>query len=111
MITILYICIIMNKNEIINSLSKHLFWDVNRDTLNLDKNKAYIIKQVLEYGLIEDWRMIYRYYGISLIAKEAKYFRELDKKALSFVSFVSKTPIEEFRCYNYQQSIPQHWNF
>ena len=101
----------MNKNKIINSLSKHLFWDVNRDTLNLDKNKAYIIKQVLEYGLIDDWKLIYRYYGISRIAKEAKYFRELDKKALSFISFVSKTPIEKFRCYNYQQSIPQHWNF
>ena len=91
--------------------SKHLFWSVNRDSLDLDKNKAFIIKQVLEYGLIEDWRLIHKYYGISIISKEAKDFRDLDKKALSFISFLSKIPIEEFRCYNYQQSIPQHWNF
>ena len=101
----------MNNNKIINKLSKHLFWDVNRNALDLDKSRAYIIKQVLEYGLIEDWKLIYKYYGISLIAKEAKCFRELDKKALSFISFLSKTPIEKFRCYNYQQSVPQHWNF
>jgi hypothetical protein len=101
----------MDNNKIINKLSKHLFWDVNRKTLNIDKNKAYIIKQVLEYGLIEDWRLIYRYYGISLIVEEVKHFRELDKKALSFITVVSKTPIEEFRCYNYQLSTPQHWNF
>ncbi len=101
----------MNKNKTINSLSKHLFWDVNRNTLDLDNSRAYIIKQVLEYGLIEDWRVIYKYYGILLIAKEATNYRELDKKALSFVSFISKTPKEKFRCYNFQQSIPQHWNF
>lgn len=101
----------MNNDKIINKLSKHLFWDVNRNALNLDKNKAYIIKQVLEFGLIEDWKLIYNYFGISIIAKEAKNFRELDKKALSFISAISKIPLEEFRCYNYQQSIPQHWNF
>lgn len=101
----------MNNNKIINKLSKHLFWDANRNALDLNKNRAYIIKQVLEYGLIEDWRLIYKYYGIVLISEEAKCFRELDKKALSFISLLSKIPIEKFRCYNYQQSIPQHWNF
>jgi len=101
----------MEKDKILSKLSKHLFWDVNRDTLDIDNNKSTIIKQVLEYGLIEDWALIYNYYGIAQIAKVAVCFRELDKKALSFVSFISKIPIEKFRCYNYQQSIPQHWNF
>lgn len=95
----------------INKFSKHLFWDTNRSKLNTEKNKSYIIKQVLEYGLIEDWQLIQSNYGIDEIAKTAKSFRELDKKALSFVSFISQTPIEEFRCYTYQQSIPPHWNF
>lgn len=101
----------MQKNITISKLSKHLFWDVDRNTLNFDNNKAYIIKQVLEYGLMEDWKMIYQYYGISTIVQEVRLFRELDKKALSFISLVANTPLEKFRCYNYQQSIPQHWNF
>ena len=79
--------------------------------LDLSIDKAYIIKQILEYGLIEDWGIIYNHYGISQIIEEAIQFRELDKKALSFISFISDTQIENFRCYNYQQSIPQHWNF
>lgn len=97
--------------DIIQQFSKHLFWDANRLTLDIDKNKSYIVKQVLEYGLIGDWSLIQNYYGIDQIATIAKTFRGLDKKALSFISFLSKTPIEEYRCYNYQQSIPQHWNF
>jgi len=101
----------VKKKPLITQFSKHLFWDADRSSIDIDKNKAYIIKQVLEYGLIEDWKLIYKYFGISKIVKEAKCFRELEKKALSFISFLSKTPIEEFRCYNYQQSIPPHWNF
>ncbi len=100
----------MDNKIIIHHFSKHLFWDLNRANLDFKKHKSYIIKQVLEYGLIDDWSLIKKIYGIKQIAKVSKTFRELDKKALSFVSFLSKTPIEEFRCYNYQQSIPQHWN-
>lgn len=95
----------------IKDFSKHLFWDVNRSTLGLDKDKSYIIKQVLEYGLINDWIFVQKYYGIEQIAEVSKKFRELDKKALSFISFLSQTPLKEFRCYNYQQTVPRHWNF
>ena len=95
----------------IENFSTHLFWDSNRSKLNIEKNKEYIIKQVLEYGLIKDWQIIQNVYGIQKIAHIAKKYRELDRKALSFISFLSKIPIEEFRCYTYQQSIPQHWNY
>jgi hypothetical protein len=80
------------------------------DVLSYLAKDHAIIKQVLEYGLIKDWQQLQKTYGIDKIAESAKTYRELDKKALSFISFLSKTPIEEFRCYNYQQSIP-HWNF
>jgi len=101
----------MNSKPHVIQFSKHLFWDVKRTTIDFEKHKSYIIKQVLEYGLIDDWRLIQKYYGIKQIAEVSKSFRELDKKALSFISFLSKTPLKEFRCYTYQQSTPQHWNF
>lgn len=97
--------------NLMHQFSKHLFWDVNRSKLNIDENSSYIIRQVLEYGLIEDWVLIQKYFGIAYIAETAINFRELDKKTLSFISFLSKIPIKKFRCYNYQQSIPKHWNF
>jgi len=70
----------------IETFSKHLFWDVDRNRLNSSNDKAYIIKQVLEYGLLHDWVLIQKYYGIEQIAQTAKTFRELDKKALSFIA-------------------------
>ena len=95
----------------IQHFSKHLFWDADRTTLDFNKHKSYIVKQVLEYGVIKDWILIQKHYGIEQIAEVSMSLRELDKKALSFISFLSKKPLEEFRCYTYQQSIPQHWNF
>jgi hypothetical protein len=101
----------MNPNLKIQQFSNHLFWDTNRNSLDLEKHKSYIIKQVLEYGLIGDWKLIQKYYGLDKIAEVAQSFRELDKKALSFIASLSNIPLEKFRCYIYQQSIPRHWNF
>ncbi|MBT4412201.1 MAG: hypothetical protein HOC82_20360 [Bacteroidetes bacterium] len=101
----------MNSNLQIKYLSEHLFWDVDRSVLEPEKHKAYIIKQVLEYGLMDDWSLLQKYYGVEQIAEVSTTFRDLDKRALSFISFLSKIPIEKFRCYTYQQSIPKHWDF
>ncbi len=95
----------------IEEFSNHLFWDVQRSILHIDKNDAYIIRQVLEYGKLNDWLLIKNYYGIAHITQKAVEFRLLDKKALSFISTISNVPINKFRCYTTQQSSPQHWNF
>ena len=71
----------------------------------------YIIKQVLEYGKLSDWKLIKNYYGLKEIAKTAMTFRALDPKTLNFISFLSGIPKEKFRCYTYQQSLPPHWYF
>jgi hypothetical protein len=95
----------------IDQFSKHLFWDVRRSDIDPQKHKSYIVKQVLEYGRMKDWILIQNHYGIEQIASIAKELRDLDGKALSFISWLSKIPKEEFRCYNYQRSVPKHWNF
>jgi uncharacterized protein DUF6922 len=84
---------------------------VKREDLKLDKNKAYIIWQVLEYGKLSDWKLIKEHYGIAQIAQCATNFRTLEKKALSFISLLSGIPKEKFRCYTMQQSMPSHRNF
>lgn len=101
----------MSSDSIIGQFSKHLFWDVDRNRLNLENDQAYIIRQVIEYGLLEDWVLLQRQLGIEQIAKTAKSFRELDKKTLSLIAFLSQSPKTDFRCYTYQQSTPSHWNF
>lgn len=95
----------------ISDLSQHLFWDTDPESLDTEKNKRTIIHMVLQYGLINDWIMIYKYYGISEIVSETKKIRDLDDKTLSFISALSKTPKEEFLCYTIKLSTPKHWNF
>ena len=95
----------------IENFSRHLFWDTKRSILDVEKDKSYIIHQVLEYGKFSDWKLIKNYYGISQIATTAKHFRTLESKALSFVSALSGISREKFRCYSTKQSNPPHWNF
>lgn len=101
----------MNKEFDINNFSKHLFWDVNRNNLDLDRNKKTIITNVLDYGLINDWNIIYNYYGIDEIAKIVMNLKYLDKKSIALVSLLSKIPKEQFLCYTTKQLIPKHWEF
>ena len=101
----------MKKSLNINDFSSYLFWDIDGSTLDSNAHAAYIIKRVLEYGQLSDWKLIRDYYSIPFIAKEAKAFRELDERALFYIATISHTPIEQFRCYTTQQSTPRHWNF
>ena len=34
--------------------SPNLFWDVDASTIDMDKNKRFIIQRVLEYGIRSD---------------------------------------------------------
>ena len=47
----------------ISDFSPHLFWDVDRDTLDFEKSKETIIYQVLEFGMMKDWKMLQDLYS------------------------------------------------
>lgn len=101
----------MSVDEIKFSFSPNLFWDVNIDALDLDKNKRYIIQRVLEYGTLSDWMIIKSFYGINTISKEMQQVRTLEKTALSFLCTIANLKKEDFRCYTLKQSQPQLWDF
>lgn len=98
-------------NLTVSNLSKHLFWDVDRNELDINKNFRFILTRVLEYGLINDWILLYKHFGLEKITSETKKIRNLDDKSLHFIAHLSDTKLQEFRCYTYKQSIPKHWNF
>ena len=101
----------MVKDIKIENFSEHLFWDVDKTKLDLEKSKKYIINRVLDYGLINDWQIIYNYYGITKIGEIAIRIRDLDKKSIAFISTLSKIPKEKFLCYIMKQLNPKHWDF
>jgi hypothetical protein len=99
----------MIRNELdITALSPHLFLDVDVNKMDILKNKQMIVQRVLELGLLSDWILIEKYFGIAEIAMNLK---ETDSKSLAFISALANKPKEQFRCFITKQSIPQHWNF
>ena len=101
----------MSKKECIQGFSVNLFWDVDKNSIDLVQNAPYVIKRVLEYGQIGDWKLLLDYYGLERIVSITKNLRSLEPRALAFVSTISHTPQEQFRCYNTRQSNPEHCNF
>ena len=101
----------MSKQECIQGFSDYIFWDADRASVDLALNAPYVVQRVLEYGQIGDWKNLLAYYGMDTIVSISKKLRSLEPRALAFISTVSHTPIEEFRCYNTRQSTPEHCNF
>lgn len=100
----------MNTQEYLSQLSDVLFWDIDREQLDPDLHARQIVQRVLEYGNWDDWKAIRAYYGIPRIAEVCKQMRSLDPVCLSYISLISDTPKEEFRCYQLAQSNPTLWN-
>ena len=90
--------------------SDHLFWDVYRDEVDMDTHDVFVVQRVLEYGTMSDWYLLRDYYGLAHIVAVCRSLRSLDPVCLSFISAISGTPKELFRCYHTRQSMSTPWN-
>ena len=100
----------LKKSEFdIAKLSSHLFWDVDLENMKVENDFPFIVKRILEYGLIGDWNLLKSHFSLEEITAAVKKFRDLDSKSLSFISTISKEPKANFRCYTTKQLIPPHW--
>ncbi|MDQ5930146.1 MAG: hypothetical protein QG594_1933 [Bacteroidota bacterium] len=100
----------MKTSHNINDLSPHLFWDVDKSTLDFEKSKVQIIYKVLEFGLISDWLIIQKIYGLETIKNVSLELRTLDVVTLAFLSELFKLEKTQFRCYKHSQLIQNSWN-
>ena len=100
----------MNGKNGIEQLSPVLLWDIDPEEADMDTCPQQIIVRVLEYGTLEDWRLIRSYYGLEKIVECCKQARSLDPVSLSFICCISHTRKEEYRCYRTAQSNPTPWN-
>jgi len=87
-----------------------LFWDVDRETVDVHAHKRWLIARVLGYGRLKDWKALRDLYSLGEIVDTAQSLRSLDAKAVAFLCVVGRVPKESFRCYTLMQSNPTHWN-
>lgn len=91
------------------NLSREIFWDVNYDTIDWEKNYQWVICRVLDRGSLNDWREIKKHYGNSKMIEAAQNARYLSKKTVYTISAIFNIPLTQFRCYNLMQSQPEQW--
>ena len=100
----------MSQKEALDHLSDVLFWDVDKSRADLERYPAFIIQRVLEYGKGQDWKILLAYYGLNRIVDVCRQLRTLDTVCLSFISTISDTKKESYRCYHTAQSNATPWN-
>ncbi len=99
-----------DEENIMSRFTENLFWDADMSKLDLNKYPAYVIQRVLEYGEMQDWKLINEIYELPKIVEVCKGLRTLDPVCLSFICAISHTKKEEYRCYRTRQSNPTLWN-
>ena len=102
--------LMMDKASVINQFTGNLFWDTDTSKMDIYEYPAYVIQRVLEYGEMQDWKLINKLYGLPKIVEVCKGLRTLDPVCLSFICAISHTNKEEYRCYRIRQSNPTLWN-
>ena len=90
--------------------SPALFWDVDRETVDVYANKRWLTARVLGYGRLMDWKALRMLYSLAEIVAIAQCLRSLDAKTVSFLCVVGRVSKESFRCYTLRQSSPTRWD-
>ena len=79
---------------------KHLLWDVDPRTIDLQKHKKFIIERVLKFGTPMEVRWLLEKYTGADIIQVVKSSRNLDRKTANYWSIHYGIPREEIRCLN-----------
>ena len=88
-----------NKN-IVETLSKHLFWDVNISEIDAQKHQKFIIERIVKRGNLKDFRLLLKVFNNEVIIQNIIKIRSLDAKTLVFLSSFFDVDKNKFRCYN-----------
>jgi hypothetical protein len=93
------------------NFTRSLFWDVDPETIDFRKHRRWVVQRVLEYGRLEDWRVIRELYTLDGVVEAAQQARTLDPKARAFLCLISGKPKDSFRCFTTRSCTRLHWAY
>ena len=96
---------------LIENLSPHLFWDVDKTNVDVMQHKSFLVERVMSHGLLADWLLLKKTYTKETLRETVLQLRYMDKYSLHFCMAYFDEPITNFRCYNFAQSNPAHWDY
>lgn len=89
------------------TIRPNLFWDVDCDSLDLEKHARFILTRTFERVTIEEIRDCLAWYGEEKAKAELTQTRWLSPIALSFCCCIFDLKEEDFRCFTVKQSLPK----
>ena len=98
-------------SSLITSLSPHIFWDVDVQSVDVEKNGVFVLQRVLQYGILKDWLLLKSIMGVDNIKALAVQLPTLDDVSISFLSNLYKIDKSEFKCYKNKQSNQNYWSY
>ena len=98
-------------SSLITSFSPHIFWDVDVQSVDLEKNGVFVLQRVLQYGILKDWLLLKYIMGAENIKALAVQLPTLDDVSISFLSNLYKIDKSEFKCYKNKQSNQNYWSY
>jgi len=75
-----------------------LFWDVNPERLDTEKDASFIIGRVLDFGDLDEWRAIKKIYGLERIRKAALEHPFESWRSANFWEFILKLSPKSLSC-------------
>lgn len=86
---------ITSKNELV---LKSLFWDIDVEKVDFNKNRKFIIERILKYGLPEQVAWLLDNYTEKYIIEVVKISKNIDKKTANYWAIHFHIPKEEILC-------------
>jgi len=97
-------------SEFLQKLNNTYFWDIDPLQLDANKSKRLIIERVMNYGNMDEIRLIKKFYGEKEIADTLSKINYIDPKTLNFISVLFQIPKTKFKCYTRKQLHQPLWN-
>ena len=89
-------------------LRNSLYWDVDMNTLSLQKHARFILTRTFEKGTIKEMKDCLAYYGKDKVKAELTQARWLSPITLAFCCCIFDLEKKDFRCFTLRQSLPKH---
>ena len=81
-----------------NAILRPIFWDLDAEKLDLQKNARQIIERILEWGDLEQVRWMIKTYSKEEIIEAVKGSRQLSSKSANFWATYYKISRDEVKC-------------
>ncbi|HMR90936.1 MAG TPA: hypothetical protein PKC69_01425 [Chitinophagaceae bacterium] len=81
--------------KVSEALSKTLFWDVDPEKLDWERNRQLIIERTLVRGMTKEVNHVFSVYSEEEIRKAVLKSRSLDKKSANYFSIKLNIPIHQ----------------